>query len=216
MFRTFARTLAAALPLLALAAGAEPRLRVAVLPVVVHSLEEQAYLQSGIADMLSTRLEQNPALTIVRVRDAAQATTDGEAARQAARAAGAEFVVFGSFTRFGDGASLDLRCLPVAGAKGDDPRSVFVQAGGVGEIIPRLDDVADKVARYVTSGAGSGTPAVGAGPAVAGGGAPPEALQDALSELDELRARVERLEELLLGREGAAGSPQAPRPGKQP
>jgi len=216
MFRTFARTLAAALPLLALAAGAEPRLRVAVLPVVVHSLEEQAYLQSGIADMLSTRLEQNPALTIVRVRDAAQATTDGEAARQAARAAGAEFVVFGSFTRFGDGASLDLRCLPVAGAEGDDPRSVFVQAGSVGEIIPRLDDVADKVARYVTSGGGPGTPAVGAGPAVAAGGAPPEALQDALSELDELRARVERLEELLNGREGAAGSPQSPGPGKQP
>jgi TolB-like protein len=216
MFRTFARTLAAALPLLALAAGAEPRLRVAVLPVVVHSLEERAYLQSGIADMLSTRLEQNAGLTIVRVRDAAQATTDGEAARQAARAAGAEFVVFGSFTRFGDGASLDLRCLPVAGAPGDDPRSVFVQAGSVGEIIPRLDDVADKVARYVTSGGGPGTPAVGAGPAVAPGGAPPEALQDALSELDELRARVERLEELLNGREGAAGSPQAPGPGKQP
>ena len=146
MFRTLARTVAAALPLLAVAAGAQPKLRVAVLPVVVHSLEQQAYLQSGIADMLATRLEQHPGLAVVRVRDVAQATTDGEAAREAARAAGAEFVVFGSFTRFGDGASLDLRCLPVAGAKGDDPRSVFVQAGSVGEIIPRLDDVADKVA----------------------------------------------------------------------
>jgi TolB-like protein len=215
MFRTFARTVAAALPLLAVAAGAQPKLRVAVLPVVVHSLEQQAYLQSGIADMLSTRLEQNPALVVVRVRDAAQATTDGEAARQAARAAGAEFVVYGSFTRFGDGASLDLRCLPVAGAEGDDPRSVFVQSGSVGEIIPRLDDVADRVGRYLTSG-GAGTPAVGAGPAVAAGGAPPEAFSDALSELDELRARVERLEALIYGREGGAGGPQPADPGKQP
>ena len=216
MFRTLARTVAAALPLLAVAAGAQPKLRVAVLPVVVHSLEQQAYLQSGIADMLSTRLEQNPGLVVVRVRDAVQATTDGEAARKAARAAGADFVVYGSFTRFGDGASLDLRCLPVAGAEGDDPRSVFVQSGSVGEIIPRLDDVADRVARYVTSGGGTGTPAVGAGPAVAAGGAPPEALSDALSELDELRARVERLESLISGREGAAGGPQAADPGKQP
>ena len=215
MFRTFARTVAAALPLLAVAAGAQPKLRVAVLPVVVHSLEQQAYLQSGIADMLATRLEQHPGLVVVRMRDVAQATTDGELAREAARAAGAEFVVFGSFTRFGDGASLDLRCLPVAGAKGDDPRSVFVQAGSVSEIIPRLDDVADKVGRYVTSG-GAGAPAVGAGPAVAAGGAPPEAFQDALSELDELRARVERLEELVYGREGAAGGPQPAGPGKQP
>lgn len=216
MFRSFARIVAAVLPLAAAAAGAEAPVRVVVLPVVVHSLEQQEYLQSGIASMLATRLEQNARLDVVRVADPAQATLDGEAARAAARGAGGAFVVFGSFTRFGDGASLDLRCLPVAGAKGDDPRSVFVQAGSVGEIIPRLDDVADKVARYVTSGAGSGTPAVGAGPAVAAGGAPPEALQDALSELDELRARVERLEELLNGREGAAGSPQSPGPGKQP
>jgi TolB-like protein len=215
MFRTLAGAVAAALPLLAVAAGAAPTVRVAVLPVVIHSLEEREYLQNGIADMLSTRLERNPALAIVRIRDAAQATTDGEAARAAARAAGAEFVVFGSFTRFGEGASLDLRCLPVAGEKGDDPRSVFVQAGSVGEIIPRLDDVVDKVGRYVTSG-DAGTPAVAAGPAPAAGAAPPEAFQDALSELDELRARVERLEELLYGREGAAAGPPPAVPGKQP
>jgi TolB-like protein len=214
MFRTLARTLAAALPLLAVAAGAQPKPRVAVLPVVVHSSEQQDYLQSGIADMLATRLEQSPNLVVVRVRDTAVATTDGEAARAAARAAGAEFVVFGSFTRFGDGASLDLRCLPVAGPKGEDPRSVFIQAGSVGEIIPRLDEIADKVARYVASG-GVVPPAVGAGPAPGAGGSPPEAFQDALSELDELRARVERLEELIYGREGA-GAPQPAGPGKQP
>jgi TolB-like protein len=215
MFRTLAGTVAAALPLLAVTAAAAPKVRVAVLPVVVHSLEQREYLQNGIADMLSTRLERNDALAIVRVRETAQATTDGEAARAAARAAGAEFVVFGSFTRFGDGASLDLRCLSVAGAKGDDPRSVFVQSGSVSEIIPRLDDVAEKVAHYVTSG-DAGTPAVAAGPAPATGGAPPEAFQDALSELDELRARVERLEELLYGREGAGAAPQPAGPGKQP
>lgn len=217
MFRSFARIVAAVLPLVASAAGAEAPVRVVVLPVVVHSLEQQAYLQSGIAAMLATRLEQNARLDVVRVSDPAQATLDGEAARAAARGAGGAFVVFGSFTRFGDGASLDLHCLPVAGPQGQDPRSVFVQSGSVGDIIPRLDEVAEKVGRYVTSGGGS-TPAVAAGPPGAPGttapGANPDAFQDALSELDELRARVERLEGALYGREG--GGAPSPAPGKQP
>jgi TolB-like protein len=205
MFRRFAGLVAAALPLISLHAGAEPRVKIAVLPVVVHALEEKDYLQSGIADMLATRLEQNAAVTVARVADATQATTDGEVARAAARAAGAEFVVYGSFTRFGDGASLDLRCLPVAGAQGEEPKGVFVQAGKVGEIIPKLDEVADRVARYALSG---GTlPAVAAAPQGSPSAATPEAMGDALSELDELRARVERLESALYGKEGTGKQP---------
>jgi hypothetical protein len=182
---------------------------------VVHSLEQQEYLQNGIASMLATRLDQNARLRVTRVLDPSKATLDGEAAREAARAAGAEFVVFGSFTRFGDGASLDLRCLPVAGPAGQDPRSVFVQSGKVGDIIPRLDEIADKVGRYVTSG--GAPPSVAAGPpgVAAAPGAGSEALEDALSELDELRARVERLESALYGREGGGTPPPAP-VGKQP
>lgn len=218
MFRRFTRLVAVGLPLV-VAAGASAagtRIRVAVLPVVVHSLEQQDYLQSGIADMLATRLEQNAQLAVTRVSDRSQATLDVEAARGTARAAGADFVVFGSFTRFGDGASLDLRCIPTAGAKGDDPRGVFVQAGSLGEIIPRLDEVAEKVGRYVSNGS-AGTPDVAAGPP---GAAPARApadvvLQDALSELDELRARVERLESAISGRD-AGSAVTAPGSGRQP
>jgi TolB-like protein len=212
MFRTLARVIAASLPLLALPAAAQPKVRVAVLPVVVHALERQDYLQSGISDMLSTRLEQNPGLSVIRIADPKQATTDPKAAREAAQAAGAEYAVFGSFTRFGDGASLDLRCLSTTAGAKDEPRGVFVQAGSIGEIIPRLDDVADRVGRYALAGA-PGVPAVSAGPpgaADAGG-----SFQDALSELDELRARVERLEAALYGREGG-GAPAKPPGGEQP
>lgn len=217
MFRRLALLVAAVLPLAAVSAGAAERpIPVAVLPVVVHSLEQQDYLQSGLGSMLATRLDQNAELRVLRVSDPAQATLDGEAARAAARAAGAEFVVFGSFTRFGDGASLDLRCLPVEGPAGQDPRSVFVQSGKVGDIIPRLDEIADKVGRYVTTGGGA-PPAVGAAPpqqAAANPGTSSQALGDALSELDELRARVERLESVLYGAEGGGTAPSGA--GKQP
>jgi len=212
MFRRFASLVAAALPLIAVGAGAEVRVKIAVLPVVVHALEQKDYLQSGIADMLATRLEQNPKVAVARVADVAQATTDGEAARAAARAVGAEYVVFGSFTRFGDGASLDLRCLPTAGAKGDAAKGVFVQAGKVGEIIPKLDEIADKVARYAMSG-GADVPPVAAGPPGAVTSASSAGFQDALSELDELRSRVERLESALYGKEGNGTPGAAP---KQP
>lgn len=215
MFRRVARTVAAVLPLLAAAASAEPRVRVAVLPVVVHALEQQEYLQSGIADMLATRLEQNPKLEVVRVFERDKATTDAEAARSAARSAGADLAVFGSFTRFGDGASLDLRCVRITGPN-DDPRSIFVQAGNAGEIIPRLDAIADKVGRYAL-GQPVTTPSVSAGPTdtplPSGEGANP--VQDAFSELDELRARVEKLEQAIYGSKEAAPAPPAGN-GKQP
>jgi TolB-like protein len=211
MRRAVACALAAALLLLATPSEAEPRVRVALLPVVVHSIEQSEYLQRGIGDMLGTRLEQNPALSVVRVQDPAQATLDPEAARRAAQAAGAAYAVFGSFTQFGEGASLDLRCVPVQGGS-DAPRAVFVQAGTVGEIIPQLDDVADRLARHVVSPAAAAPP-VAAGPASTG--ARPPAAPALKGDVDALRARVERLESLVLGRDAARPAPPpapAPRP----
>jgi len=216
MRRAVACALAAALLLVAASSRAQSAVRVALLPVVVHSIERSDYLQRGIADMLATRLEQNPALTVIRVQDAGQATLDPAAARKAAQGAGAAYVVFGSFTQFGEGASLDLRCVSVQGGAELDPRSIFVHAGAVGEIIPRLGDVADRVARYVTT-PDAATPAVATGPAGARGAPQPVpasngALQDALSELDELRERVERLESLVQGRGGARPGASGPTP----
>jgi TolB-like protein len=203
--------LAPALLLLAAAAlaAAQPRIRVAVLPVVVHSLDQQEYLRSGISDMLGIRLEQHANLTVVRVTDVSQATTDMEAARRAGRELGAQYVVYGSFTRFGEGASLDLRCTSTAaGGEASDPRAIFVHAGSLGEVIPRLDDLAQKVARYVAAApSGAAPPGAGAaaGAAPAGNAASSEALQDALSELEDLRQRVDRLEEAVHG--GGAAAP---------
>ena len=87
--------------------------RVALLPVVVHASDQQDDLRKGLGDMLAARLNQQRGISIVRLDDPAQATTDLGKAVAAAGAAGAQYVVFGSFTRFGDGASLDLECAKV-------------------------------------------------------------------------------------------------------
>jgi len=172
--------LAAALALAAAAGGAraEERRTVAILPVVVHALEQQAYLRDGLADMLASRLGQQPGIGVIRVTDPAQATLDPEAARAAGRAVGAQWVLFGSFTRFGEGASLDILCVPVAAPGNPGPRSIFVQSGQIAELIPRLDGLTERVALHVNGRDAAALNASGAGRA----------------ELDELRRRVEALE----------------------
>jgi TolB-like protein len=175
-----------ALPLLALSlcvatsASAEP-VRVVILPVVVHSATpDSAYVSQGIADMLSARLEQLGGVDVVRGEDASDATSQLSRAVELGRSNGGDYVLFGSFTQFGDGASLDMRCAPLR--KGDDPpRSIFIQSGTMGEIIPKLDELADKVAHYV-SGELPPTAATAA------------AARTESTSITELRRRLEALE----------------------
>jgi hypothetical protein len=168
------------------AAAADP-VKVMLLPVVVHSLDQAEYLQTGVGDMLMSRLSQAGGLNVIRVTDLKSATTDLEAARSAARAVGARYVVFGSFTSFGEGASLDLLCARTD-ATDESARQIFVQSGALGSIIPRIDDLADRVVRYVAeSSSGGGLPAVSAGPAAKAG--------VSRAEVDDLRRRVDALEE---------------------
>ena len=89
----------------------------AVLPVVVHTAtDESDYLSKGLAQMLSARLEQAGGIDVALLGDPSQATDRrGDGRRQCGYEVNADFVIFGSFTQFGNGASLDMRCARVAG-----------------------------------------------------------------------------------------------------
>ncbi|HEU4430707.1 MAG TPA: hypothetical protein VFT98_18240 [Myxococcota bacterium] len=158
--------------------------RVAVLPVVIHSIEESGYLRAGISEMLTSRLSQQAGITTIRVDDASAASADLAAARAAARNVGADWVLFGSFTRFGEGASLDLRCVPVNSEAPASARSVFVHAGALAELIPRLDSVVARVGTHVRGGVANAEAPVAAAPAG----------PDLAAEVAALKARIEALE----------------------
>lgn len=195
------RSLAIALFLLVCAATpAQAGVRIALLPIAVHAAgEESAYLQSGLAEMIASRLDQYEGVVVARPRIEGAPTATAEAAREVAKGVGADFVLFGSFTRFGDGASLDLRCARVANPGDSDAaqeaaRRLFIQSGSLAEIIPQLDTLAQKVARY-TIGAG------GAAPRVAGTDADkaaPAASGPSQAEYQALLQRVETLERALI------------------
>jgi len=165
-------------------AGAQEaeRLQIALIPVVVHTAEDPDYLRAGIEDMLVARLEQVGALEVVRVTDPSKATTRVAAAVETGREVGADFVLFGSFTRFGQGASLDMQAASTAeGASGETLREIFVHSGSIGDVIPDLDELVGKVSRFAV--ADYVEPAAAA-PAAA----------RARPSVDKLRRRVDALE----------------------
>lgn len=191
-------TLALATLALLLASGpalAGPPVKVAILPMRVNALETHQYLQKGLADMLSSRIGRAEGVSVLRVEDPAKATTDAEAAVAAAKEVGAAYVVFGSFTAFGGGASLDVECAAteLTAAGGVDHREAFVQAGSLGDIIPELDDISSKIVRFARGG--TSAPAVSSGPPVAAG-APAGAAAGAGASEAEVRALEKRIETL--------------------
>lgn len=215
-----ARLLTASLLLLApfaLRAGAEAPVRIVILPVVVHrAAPDSGFVSRGIGDMLSARLEQVGDIEVVQIERLDAATTDLENAREIARSVGGDYVLYGAFTQFGEGASLDIKCaaLEPGSPHGNGARRVFIQSGAIGEIIPQLDVLVSKLVGYLREGGeisdASALAAVGSsnGESPDGAGAPSS------DDIQELRERIEALEQAVyeaeLGETASAPPPTAP------
>jgi outer membrane protein insertion porin family len=185
------------------AAEADSRVGIAILPLVVHSAESPEYLREGLADMLVSRLEQVRQFRVIRIDDSSKATTRLSTALQIAREAGADFALFGSFTRFGQGASLDVQCAATASGAEDKPlREIFVHSGSIGDVIPDLDELVGKLSRFAIADFQASAAATGE---------PTKGSTASRRSVDELRKRVDALESALQRLSGepntAAGPP---------
>jgi len=166
------------------AQGEAPKLL--LLPFVVHSAEDPEYVRGGLADMLSARFSRIGAIDLIREDDPEKGTSKLEEAMLVAREVGADYVLFGSFTRFGQGASLDVQCAPVATGQAQEPlREIFVHSGSIGEIIPDLDELAGKVSRFAR------------GEIIERPTIPASSLGVSADELEDLARRVAELEALV-------------------
>ena len=176
------------LPLRASAQADAPKLL--LLPFVVHSAEDPEYVRGGLADMLSARFARIDAVELLREDDPDKGTSKLEEALSTARDVGADYVLFGSFTRFGKGASLDVQCASTVTKQAREPlRAIFVHSGSIGEIIPDLDELAGKVSRFARGEIIA--PAAGAGAPFAA--PPPPELQSLERRVAELEALVDDL-----------------------
>lgn len=171
-------------------ARAEGTPKLLLLPIVVHSAEDPDYLREGLADMLNARLARLGNLELVHASSTTAGTTELARAQDTARKLGADYVLFGSFTQFGQGASLDVQCASATGGPREPLREIFVHSGSIGDIIPDLDELAGKVSRFargetVASNTPSGAPAATLSA---------RELQALLSRVKTLEATVSELE----------------------
>ncbi len=127
--------------------------RVAVLPFSMHTPGELQYLQDGIRDMLSSRLAWQGRVQIIdrTVTDQALRSKKGDMSLQEAVQVGqnlkADYVLFGSVTALGRAISIDAKMAPVSGGK--EPVPVYVQAGSLDEVIPKINQSAQEINQKV-------------------------------------------------------------------
>jgi TolB-like protein len=141
----------ALLALLTAAAGsaAEVTKKVAVFPFQMNAAEDLSFLQEGIQDMLASRLAWEGKVEILEEHVVEQSLAGREgslneaAAREIGTALGADYVLFGSLTVFGQSVSIDARMVSLTGDS--PPVSVYAHSKGMDEVIPRINEFAQSI-----------------------------------------------------------------------
>jgi TolB-like protein len=135
-----------------LSAFAKP-LQVAIVPFKVNAEKDLSFLKDGIVDMLSSRLFWEGKINIINRQATEKASAKvGEPlnetkARELGTGLGADYVLFGSLTVFGNSVSIDAKMVDVSGKK--QTLTFFNQSQGMDQVIPGINlfasDINEKV-----------------------------------------------------------------------
>ena len=149
---------------------AKDKTSVAVLPFNVHSAENIDYVRSGIWDMLSSRISVAETIDVV-AKDTVLAVLKTPAGKELSQAdayalgqkMNVDFIVWGSITKIGNSLSIDGKLVDVKTNKA--VVTAFVQSQGMDEVIPKINDFAQRIDSHI----------LGAVPSAFGAAAPPAA-----------------------------------------
>ncbi len=138
------------------AAGAAPK-TVAILPFAMNSPQDLTFLQNGLFSMLSSRLSDPGNVDVLdrATVDAAMARASADTAtaltQDRARAIGeqlgADYVLFGSLTHFGESVSLDAAMVDLTEDK--PALTFFEQSNNMGDVIPLVNTFAGDINQKV-------------------------------------------------------------------
>jgi outer membrane protein insertion porin family len=172
------------------------RVVLAVLPFDVSEPERFGYLQEAAMDLLSSRLEKHGGIRVIEkflvreaVGDAAALALAEERVQEVGKNLGADYVVLGSITKAGSNYSLDVKVWGVAAAS--TAGRVYSLARGEDAIVPKLHELADKIADIVGA-----PPAAAPAPRPARAGEPEEG-RVIISEIEIQGAREGEEDEIL-------------------
>ena len=168
--------------------AAEP-LKVALLPLTINAPDRLDYLRQGLLDIMASRISWEDKVLVLdkELTQKALAKVSGPIdetqALEIGKKLGADYVIFGSLTVAGEGASIDLRAADLG--KKQAGEKFFTQTKGLDEVIPRINDLIedlnDKVFERPRSQQTAGKGSLDTRAAAAGGGAgekTPIALKD--------------------------------------
>ncbi|WP_082863455.1 CsgG/HfaB family protein [Thermodesulfatator autotrophicus] len=129
------------------------QIKIAILPFKINAKEDLSYVREGIEDMLSTRL-YDPGKVVVldkseveKVLKNQKKPLNTDVAKKIGEMLGADYVVLGSITSFGQKVSIDAKLIPVKEEK--SPLAIYTYTNSLDEIIPKLDEFAQKGLAFV-------------------------------------------------------------------
>lgn len=123
--------------------------RIAILPFKINAAEDLTYLQEGIMDMLSSRIAWGNKVLMVE-KDACRkayqkykGNITETAVREIGRELGADYIISGSITIFGENASLDAKIVDLKMER--PPITAYTQSRGIDGIIPKINEFATSI-----------------------------------------------------------------------
>ncbi|MCP4683641.1 MAG: hypothetical protein GY864_15025 [Desulfobacterales bacterium] len=123
--------------------------KIVVLPFTMNADRDLAFMQEGIMDMLASRLTWKGQVSVVekgKVRKKLaelEGPMDNDMALAVGRAFGADYVILGSLTIFGESVSIDARIVDVS--KTDELLTAFNQSEGMDGVIPTINRFAQDI-----------------------------------------------------------------------
>lgn len=133
--------------------------RVVIIPFKMNAEKDLTFLRDGIQDMLTSRLYWEDKVVVLSREDTEKAleTITGPlneaAAREIGEKMGADYVLFGSLTVFGESVSMDAKMMDLSGEK--PALAFFNQSREMGEVIPQINgfagDINEKVFGRITA-----------------------------------------------------------------
>ncbi|MBI4633772.1 MAG: VCBS repeat-containing protein [Deltaproteobacteria bacterium] len=145
--------------------GAKDKTSIAVLPFNVHSAENIDYVRSGIWDMLSSRISVADKIEVAAkdaVLDVLKTPSGKELSLADAYGFGkkmnVDFIVWGSITKIGNSLSIDGKLVDIKTNKA--VVTAFVQSQGMDEVIPKINDFAQRIDSYILGSVPSASSAV--------------------------------------------------------
>ena len=118
-------------------------IQVAIVPFKVNAEKDLSFLKDGIVDMLSSRLFWEDNVNIINRQATEKAaaavgeTLNEDKARKLGTSLGADYVLFGSLTVFGNSVSIDAKMVDVSGKK--QTLTFFNQSQGMDQVIPGIN-----------------------------------------------------------------------------